>query len=316
MNEKIYKCECGKEFTKPNSFNGHKSRCRIHAEAKGTWDKIQPLCVKAGNATAEKYVPIFEAAKQVKLQHWIDEKHTCEKCGKIMTVKYGSGRFCSQSCANGRPKLEQERNRISEALKNSDKNKENAKAVHMKAVEEYSNHPKMCAVCESVLPYAKREKVTCCDSCYRKLRADIRFRTIEKIGLNHGNKPIYKFGFYKGIECDSGWELAFLLYHLYHENNIKRNSDYFTYQFDGIDHRYYPDFIIDDTYYEVKGYKDDRFFEKVKQFPSNLKLVIIDYTKINDYIKFVVNQFGEDFCTLYDSDKPNWLNTRAATVRW
>ena len=31
----MFKCECGKEFTNPQSFNGHKSNCRIHLEAKG-----------------------------------------------------------------------------------------------------------------------------------------------------------------------------------------------------------------------------------------------------------------------------------------
>lgn len=25
-----YRCECGKEFTDSQSFNGHKSHCRIH----------------------------------------------------------------------------------------------------------------------------------------------------------------------------------------------------------------------------------------------------------------------------------------------
>ena len=27
-----YLCECGKEFTTPNSFNGHKSHCKVHLE--------------------------------------------------------------------------------------------------------------------------------------------------------------------------------------------------------------------------------------------------------------------------------------------
>lgn len=27
----MYKCECGKEFDNPQSFNGHKSHCKIHA---------------------------------------------------------------------------------------------------------------------------------------------------------------------------------------------------------------------------------------------------------------------------------------------
>ena len=37
--------------------------------------------------------------KKAKLDDWISEKHLCEVCGKIMTKKYGSGRFCSKACS-------------------------------------------------------------------------------------------------------------------------------------------------------------------------------------------------------------------------
>ena len=30
-----YVCECGKIFTNSQSFNGHKSNCKVHIEAKG-----------------------------------------------------------------------------------------------------------------------------------------------------------------------------------------------------------------------------------------------------------------------------------------
>lgn len=30
MKKNYYVCECGKEFTKPNEFNCHKSHCEIH----------------------------------------------------------------------------------------------------------------------------------------------------------------------------------------------------------------------------------------------------------------------------------------------
>ena len=38
--------------------------------------------------------------REKNLQKWIDERHCCEVCGKLMIVKYGSGRFCSKECAN------------------------------------------------------------------------------------------------------------------------------------------------------------------------------------------------------------------------
>lgn len=46
--------------------------------------------------------------QQQQLDQWISEKHTCEHCGKLMTEKYGSGRFCCKACANTRkPSIEQ-----------------------------------------------------------------------------------------------------------------------------------------------------------------------------------------------------------------
>lgn len=41
--------------------------------------------------------------KKEDLEKWIIEKHTCERCGKVMTIKYASGRFCSRNCANTHP---------------------------------------------------------------------------------------------------------------------------------------------------------------------------------------------------------------------
>ena len=44
--EKIYTCICGKTFTKPNAFNGHKSHCSVHLFNKGTLDKMQQVNLK------------------------------------------------------------------------------------------------------------------------------------------------------------------------------------------------------------------------------------------------------------------------------
>ena len=43
--------------------------------------------------------------------------YICEKCGKEVYEKFGSGRFCSRSCANGRPHTEEQKQNISNGLK-------------------------------------------------------------------------------------------------------------------------------------------------------------------------------------------------------
>lgn len=50
------------------------------------------------------------------LDKWISECHTCERCNRVMTEMYGSGRFCSRSCASGHPVTQETREKIKEAL--------------------------------------------------------------------------------------------------------------------------------------------------------------------------------------------------------
>lgn len=47
------------------------------------------------SATQKK---INNKKKANRLNVWILEQHKCEYCGVLMTVKYGSGRFCSDAC--------------------------------------------------------------------------------------------------------------------------------------------------------------------------------------------------------------------------
>jgi hypothetical protein len=115
---KRYICECGREFTTPNSFNGHKSNCKTHLIAVGKpVDKINvynPETQAKAHATLARRCA--EKREQQLLQ-WLSEKHTCEKCGNVMTELYGTGRFCSRSCANSRTHSEETRNKLSKATK-------------------------------------------------------------------------------------------------------------------------------------------------------------------------------------------------------
>ena len=64
-----------------------------------------------------------------------------------------------------------------------------------------------------------------------------------------------KQGWYKGIYCDSSWELAFLVYYLDHNMNIKRCEERREYFYNNEKHTYIPDFITDEGIVEIKGYK-------------------------------------------------------------
>lgn len=75
-------------------------------------------------------------------------------------------------------------------------------------------------------------------------------------GRTGGYRPgsgIGKSGWYNGIWCDSTWELAFLIWCQEQGKCIERNTERFTYVFDGKEHKYLPDFIVDGELIEIKG---------------------------------------------------------------
>ena len=110
-----------------------------------------------------------------------------------------------------------------------------------------------------------------------------------------------KNGWYKGYWCDSSWELAFVIYNL--DNNIKfeRNTEGFEYTFENEKHKYYPDFIIDNKYVEIKGHMNDKSISKIEQFENNL--IIIDKNNIKKYLDYTIDKYGKKYIKLYEIKK-------------
>jgi hypothetical protein len=120
-------------------------------------------------------------------------------------------------------------------------------------------------------------------------------------GLRHGSGRGKK-GRYKGFWCDSSWELAFVIWCLDNNKQLIRNLDYFNYEFEGKKHKYYPDFILDGVYYEIKGRKRGFYDEQTKAKISQFKkeLIIIDNIEIKQYLNYVFQKYGKHFIDLYD----------------
>ena len=100
-NKHTYVCVCGKTFTSAQSFNGHKSHCKTSLGSNRYIDYSKQWSEHTAVMRQSK-AQKCEERKRKQLLEWIAEEHTCENCGKIMLEKYGSGRFCSRTCANSR----------------------------------------------------------------------------------------------------------------------------------------------------------------------------------------------------------------------
>lgn len=109
-----------------------------------------------------------------------------------------------------------------------------------------------------------------------------------------------KEGWYKGYFCDSSWELAYVIYNLEHGITFERNTKQFEYFFEDRKHLYMPDWKVDDTYVEIKGFWSSQWQAKLNQFPKTEKLKIIGKNEIKPYLEYVVNKYGKDFIKLYE----------------
>ena len=106
-------------------------------------------------------------------------------------------------------------------------------------------------------------------------------------------------GRYKGIWCDSSYELAFVIYSLDHGFPFARNWQAFPYTFDGAQRTWIPDFRLDGGFYlEIKGYVTDQVRAKFAAFPH--PLIIVQGESMKFVFDYVITTYGKDFVRLYE----------------
>lgn len=175
--------------------------------------------------------------------------------------------------------------------------------MHQKYMEDYYAHPKRCKVCGSVIPYESRTNVTCSVACRSKI-----------LGGARPHNGYGKGGSYKGIHCDSTYELAFLIYCLDHKIDIVRNKESFEYHL--VEdlcytvHRYYPDFYLPeyDTFIEIKGRHEelvDIKLEAVKKSGKHIEILYQEdlefaFTYVQDNYPVKINSHSNNLYVLYD----------------
>ena len=114
-------------------------------------------------------------------------------------------------------------------------------------------------------------------------------------GLREGSGRGIK-GWYKQFYCRSTWELAWLVYNIEHGVVVKQCHESFEYLFEEEKHKYYPDFIVEDRYFEIKGYRDKKVKSKIDQFPLDKTLIMIEGKKeIKTYLEYVIKKYGKEF---------------------
>lgn len=137
------------------------------------------------------------------------------------------------------------------------------------------------------LPQYMKEKISKNGGGYRK-------------GSGRGKK-----GYYKGIYCDSTYELAYLIYCLDHNIDIKRCNEVFEYEYDGKIHKYYPDFVVNGEIIEIKGEYLPIVDIKMNAITKPSRILYYDDLKpMFDYVAEAYgkryDKSGNNFYELYD----------------
>lgn len=106
-----------------------------------------------------------------------------------------------------------------------------------------------------------------------------------------------KKGRYKGIYCDSSWELAFVLYSEIMGVTVVRNLEKFDYTFEGVSKKYIPDFVVNGKFVEVKGYDSPQWQAKLSCFPHSIE--VYGKEEMKKVLDVVIERYGKDFLKMY-----------------
>ena len=251
------------------------------------------------------------------------QEKTCKHCGtKFYKTwsKWTLSEFCCKGCSKkyaANVNKDEVKKKISNALKKYHENmpdcsykkmrQELALQKRNKLEEEYLKNPKICPICNNIIPYERRARKTCSKECGGKAIVQTK---LDKGYYDNPNRHFVtsKCGYYKGIYCGSTYELAYTIYNLDHNIPFERNKKGFPYKYKGRKHTYYPDYITPDGYIEIKGMWTDKVDAKLAAVDEPIKIL---YKKDLKYaFDYVSNTYlggkKSGWQSLYDNHKPKY----------
>lgn len=266
-------CECGKEFDNAQKFNGHKSHCKVHLEAVGKLDDYEHRKASYKNQLLANHKIIINNKKEAfnqKLASWLATNPHCEKCGKVMTEKFGSGRFCSRACANSRKLSDETKAKIHATAARNHKfytiniNAEKARLL-------YNEKPNFCKICGKQLPYELRYRKTCSSECLSE--------TFKAAGICSAQKRVLR----------SKNEIYFCELCEKYFKNVKHNEPIFN----GWD----ADIIIEDIKYAILWngpwhYKKITASHCLRQVQNRDAIKLIEIEK-SGYVSYIIKDDGK-----------------------
>ena len=299
MSKKKYVCECGFETDNFTIFGGHCKGCKKHIR---NTDILEIRHCKFCNSE-------FTCKKSSTKQYCSTTCANKNKTGKIKYKKYKTKinnnwvcEVCNQSFKTRRLLLEHKnitghkrnyapgKNTISETkCKFCERTFTNSSALTLH--EKYcKNNPNK--EMRKGHPHSEETKQKLSETRKNKIASgEIKLSDKTYKGIS---------GIYKGIHCDSTWELAFLIFCIDHKIPIKRCNYTYKYELNGETHTYFPDFDINGNIVEIKNYHTEEVDAKVKSV-TDRKIVVLYGKNLKNVFNYVENIYKtKEYWTLYD----------------
>ena len=154
--------------------------------------------------------------------------------------------------------------------------------------KEYNEHHKHC-----ILRIEKTKK-----------RKSLTLSKLNKTRIENGESLFKGHSYiYCGIEFDSSWELAFWIFMKNNNVNIEKNTKSYKYIYKEKEYLYYPDFIINNKIYEIKG---DMFLKenfngygkwqaKLNQVVKKEKIIVLYQKNIKNILKYINSNYSKNY---------------------
>lgn len=288
---------CNKEFEK-KSIGGHTRNCELNPNRNNNWANTKKINIRVGTFIYENNV----------LQYSQNPKR-CLKCLNILSYIKRNNKFCSTNCSTSYNNLVRGPRSAESRLKMSISNKNSEKARISNLLRIKQKAEKSCPICNNKFYVRPSElnKIYCSKNCYKD---DNKCEFRSKAGGGFRLKSGYgKSGWYKEYWCSSSYELAWIIYNIDHGIYFERNKLGFNYEYEGIKHKYYPDFILQDgSFVEIKGYNKNGIVDIKSKAVDNLRVL---YKKDLKFVfDYVISIYGTDFIKLYEGNPYIKLNSK------
>lgn len=146
----------------------------------------------------------------------------------------------------------------------------------------------ICIICGRTFTTTRNKRKTCSQACLHKDRGQ-RAGKLRRYG-NWAHQ-----GMYKGIRCESTYELAFVVWAFDAQLPLIRCKLQIPYLDEDTPRLYFPDFQIGEQIFEIKGYVDNRAIAKLEAAKGlGINIEMIDNQGIKKYLHYIKEVYGVD----------------------